>query len=81
MLVENVDLGERFGYDLRITPSGKLGITVTSKGDDSGLYRELSGYWAPQLLYFKAGAYIQDNYGADNEGGRVTFYWLNALHR
>ncbi|MCY1372609.1 Alginate lyase [compost metagenome] len=81
VLVENVDLGERFGYDLRITPSGKLGITVTSKGDDGGLYRELSGYWAPQLLYFKAGAYIQDNYGADNEGGRVTFYWLNALHR
>jgi hypothetical protein len=81
VLVENVDLGERFGYDLRITPSGKLGITVTSKGDDGGLYRELSGYWAPQLLYFKAGAYIQDNYGPDNEGGRVTFYWLNALHR
>ena len=81
VLAENVDLGERFGYDLRITPSGKLGITITSKGDDGGLYRELSGYWAPQLLYFKAGAYIQDNYGPDNEGGRVTFYWLNALHR
>jgi hypothetical protein len=81
VLAENVDLGERFGYDLRITPSGKLGITVTSKDDDGNLYRELSGYWAPQLLYFKAGAYIQDNYGPDNEGGRVTFYWLNALHR
>ncbi|MCY1430476.1 Alginate lyase [compost metagenome] len=81
VLAENVDLGERFGYDLRITPSGKLGITITSKGDDGNLYRELSGYWEPQQLYFKAGAYIQDNYGADNEGGRVTFYWLNSLHR
>jgi hypothetical protein len=81
VLAENVDLGERFGYDLRITPSGKLGITITSKGDDGNLYRELSGYWEPQKLYFKAGAYIQDNYGPDNEGGRVTFYWLNSLHR
>jgi hypothetical protein len=81
VLAENVDLGERFGYDLRITPSGKLGIAITSKGDDGNLYRELSGYWEPQMLYFKAGAYIQDNYGPDNEGGRVTFYWLNSLHR
>ncbi len=81
LLAQNVDLGERFGYDLRITPSGKLGITITSKGDDGGLYRELSGYWAPQQLYFKAGAYIQDNYGPLNEGGRLTFYWLNSLHR
>ena len=29
LLAENVDLGERFGYDLRITPSGKLGIRIT----------------------------------------------------
>lgn len=81
LLPENVDLGERFGYDLRLTPSGRLGITVTSKGDDGGLFRQLSGYWGNQQLYFKAGAYIQDNSGPSNEGGRVTFYWLNGLHR
>ncbi|AYF86156.1 polysaccharide lyase family 7 protein [Pseudomonas sp. JS3066] len=81
VLAENVDLGERFGYDLRLTPTGRLGIVVTSKGDDGNLYRQLSGYWSNQQLYFKAGAYIQDNYGATNEGGRVTFYWLNGLHR
>lgn len=81
VLVEHVDLGERFGYDLRLTPTGRLGITVSSKGDDGGLYRQLSGYWSKQQLYFKAGAYIQDNYGPDNEGGRVTFHWLNSLHR
>ncbi|WP_271408213.1 polysaccharide lyase family 7 protein [Pseudomonas sp. Q1-7] len=81
LLVENVDLGERFGYDLRLTPTGKLGIVVTSQGDNGNLYRQLSGYWSKQQLYFKAGAYIQDNYGASNEGGRVTFYWLNSLHR
>lgn len=81
LLAQNVDLNERFSYDLRVTPSGRLGVTINSKGDDGGLYRELSGYWGPQLLYFKAGAYIQDNYGTDTEGGRVTFYWLNGLHR
>lgn len=81
LLAENVQLNERFSYELRITPSGKLGIRVNSKGDDSSYYRQLSGYWSAQQLYFKAGAYIQDNYGADNEGGRVIFYWLNTLHR
>ena len=62
-------------------------VRVAAVGDfhcgekDGGLYRELSGYWAPQQLYFKAGAYIQDNYGPLHEGGRVTFSWLNSLHR
>jgi hypothetical protein len=32
-------------------------------------------------LYFKAGAYIQDNEGPSDEGGRVTFFHLNSLHR
>ncbi|HBX54448.1 polysaccharide lyase family 7 protein [Pseudomonas sp. UBA2684] len=82
LLAENIQLNERFGYDLRITPSGKLGVSVhSSDGDKGALYRQLSGYWSKQQLYFKAGAYIQDNYGPATEGGRVTFYWLNSLHR
>ncbi|MGH8355487.1 MAG: polysaccharide lyase family 7 protein [Pseudomonas sp.] len=82
LLAENVQLNERFGYDLRITPSGKLGVSVSSSdGDEGALYQELSAYWGEQQLYFKAGAYIQDNYGPSTEGGRVTFYWLNSLHR
>ncbi len=82
LLAENVQLGERFGYHLRVTPSGKLGVAVSSSdGDKGGHYRQLSGYWNPQLLYFKAGAYIQDNYGPSDEGGRVRFFWLNSLHR
>ena len=36
---------------------------------------------SPGDCYFKAGAYIQDNYGPKTEGGRVTFYWLNSVHR
>ncbi|TRX72715.1 polysaccharide lyase family 7 protein [Pseudomonas mangiferae] len=82
VVVDNIKLGERFGYDIRLTPSGKLSIIVSSSERDEGTYsRQLSGYWSKQQLYFKAGAYIQDNDGENNEGGRVTFYWLNMLHR
>jgi len=81
LLAENIQLDERFGYDLRITPSGKLGVSVASSQDQGAFYQQLSGYWGKQQLYFKAGAYIQDNYGPKTEGGRVTFYWLNSVHR
>lgn len=82
LLAENVQLGERFGYGLRITPSGRLGVSVSSSERDTGsFYRQLSSSWRDQYLYFKAGAYIQDNYGEDDEGGRVTFFHLNSLHR
>ncbi|MES2819959.1 MAG: polysaccharide lyase family 7 protein [Pseudomonadota bacterium] len=81
LLAENVELNERFSYELRLTPTGKLGIRVLTDGDDGSHYRQLSGYWGKQHLYFKAGAYIQDNEGPSNEGGRVTFYHLNGLHR
>ncbi|CAD5110186.1 polysaccharide lyase family 7 protein [Zestomonas carbonaria] len=82
LIAENIQLGERFGYDLRLTPTGKLGISVSSSSGDKGShYQPISAYWSKQLLYFKAGAYVQDNDGPDNEGGRVTFYWLNAVHK
>jgi hypothetical protein len=82
LLAENIQLGERFGYDLRVTPSGRIGISVASTdGDNGSLYRQLSSSWSKQYLYFKAGAYIQDNSGPDSEGGRVTFYHLHSLHR
>ncbi|MDX1368719.1 polysaccharide lyase family 7 protein [Pseudomonas sp.] len=82
LLAKNIQLNERFSYKLRITPSGKLGVSViSSDGDNGSLYQQLSGYWSKQQLYFKAGAYIQDNYGPSNEGGRVTFYHLNSQHR
>ncbi|MET1077737.1 MAG: polysaccharide lyase family 7 protein [Pseudomonas sp.] len=81
LLAENVQLGQRFSYELRVTPSGKLGIQVSSKGKESSHYQVLSGYWGKQHLYFKAGAYIQDNYGSSQEGGRVTVYNLTSRHR
>ncbi|HSC82567.1 MAG TPA: polysaccharide lyase family 7 protein [Pseudomonas sp.] len=80
-LVDGVTLNERFSYQLRITRSGHLGIIIYSDDDNGSYYRQLSSSWGLQQLYFKAGAYVQDNYGADSEGGRVTFYHLNTLHR
>jgi hypothetical protein len=82
LLTEHIQLNERFSYTLRITPSGKLGVSVqSSQGDHGSFYQQLSGYWSKQQLNFKAGAYIQDNYGPPNEGGRVTFYHVNTQHR
>ncbi|MNY44530.1 Alginate lyase [compost metagenome] len=82
LLAENIQLNERFSYKMRITPSGKLGVSVqSSEGDKGSHYQQLSAYWSKEQLYFKAGAYIQDNYGPSNEGGRVTFYHVNTQHR
>lgn len=82
LLAENVQLNERFHYELRVTSTGKLGVRVTSSDGDSGaLYQQLSAYWSNQQLYFKAGVYVQDNYGTSTEGGRATFYHLNTQHR
>lgn len=80
-LVEGVTLDERFSYQLRITRSGRLGIRIESDDDNGSYYRQLSSSWGRQQLYFKAGAYVQDNYGAASEGGRATFYHLNTLHQ
>ncbi|HZX52509.1 polysaccharide lyase family 7 protein [Pseudomonas sp. XK-1] len=82
LLAENIQLDERFSYRLRVTSSGMLGVNVeSSEGDRGALYQQLSAYWSNEQLYFKAGAYIQDNYGPPNEGGRVTFYHVNTQHR
>lgn len=81
LLADNVDLNERFSYELRITSTGRMGITVKTKGDNSSIYKQLSSSWGRQLLYYKAGAYIQDNAGYSIEGSRVTFYSINTLHR
>ncbi|MDD0842805.1 polysaccharide lyase family 7 protein [Pseudomonas sp. Gutcm_11s] len=80
-LVNNVTLNERFAYRLRLTASGRLGITVYSDDDNGAYYRQIASSWSRQPLYFKAGAYAQDNYGSSAEGGRATFYHLNSEHR
>lgn len=79
-LVTGITLDERFAYRLRLTASGRLGISVFSDDDNGSYYRQIASSWSHQQLYFKAGAYAQDNAGSRSEGGRATFYHLNAAH-
>ncbi|MDQ3204266.1 MAG: polysaccharide lyase family 7 protein, partial [Pseudomonadota bacterium] len=37
--------------------------------------------WKTKPLYFKAGAYVQDNTGYPTEGGKVTFRMLEIHHK
>ncbi|KSW22588.1 MULTISPECIES: polysaccharide lyase family 7 protein [unclassified Pseudomonas] len=81
-LLNGVQLGERVTYSLRVTSSGNLGIRARSADGAENYYsKALSSTWSKQLLYFKAGAYIADNYGPNDEGARVTFYHINIAHR
>ena len=64
------------------------GITHLSPGGAVGVcaagyqwYTQIRAPWRNKPLYFKAGAYIQDNEGPSDEGGRVTFFHLNSAHR
>jgi hypothetical protein len=46
LLAENIQLNQRFSYELRVTPSGILGGNITSRhGDNGSFYQKLSGYW------------------------------------
>ncbi len=80
VLATDVTLDERFAYRLRLTASGRLGVTIHSDDDNGSYYRQIASSWRQQQLYFKAGAYAQDNSGSSSEGGRATFYHLNTAH-
>lgn len=81
LLVDNVQPGDRFGYQARLTTDGQLRVvSSTSDGDFGKLAADVSP-WKQQSLFFKAGAYVGDNSGSDSEGGQVTFHWLNTAHR
>lgn len=73
----DIDLNEPLKYSIHLTPSGTLGLTV----NDKKWRARLDKGWATHLLYFKAGAYPQDNSGYETEAGSATFYRLKAEHR
>ncbi|QJP10518.1 polysaccharide lyase family 7 protein [Pseudomonas multiresinivorans] len=81
-LIDNIALDQTFNYSLRVTSVGNLAIRVETSDGRANYYRKiLSTTWSKQLLYFKAGAYINDNYGNSSEGARVTVFHLNMAHR
>lgn len=75
-LAENVPLAKNFTYVINLTPGGTLNIKAAS-GQWS---RQISTTWRDKPLYFKAGAYVQDNTGNSAEGGQVTFSKLDIDH-
>ncbi|VFT26098.1 lyase [Pseudomonas aeruginosa] len=79
-ILEQVRLGERFNYSLRVTSSGELAVRARSQdGEEDAYYQTLGSAWNDQLLYFKAGAYVNDNAG--DSGRRQPRDHLPPEHR
>lgn len=65
-----IPLGTSFSYIISLTKAGVLSVIV------NGVVKVLETVnhaWAAQGLYFKAGAYCQDNVGTATEGAKVVF--------
>lgn len=75
-IAENIPLGKSFTYVINLTPDGTLKI----KGANKLWARDISATWRTKPLYFKAGAYVQDNTGNSKEGAQVTFSKLDIDH-
>jgi hypothetical protein len=76
-LASGISLNQELKYSIHLTPNGTLGIIVNSAKWSA----RLNQGWATHLLYFKAGAYPQDNSGYETEAGSATFYNLKVEHR
>lgn len=63
-------------YVIHLNKAGLLSVDAAN-----GQWNERIGAaWGKQPLYFKAGAYVQDNSGNSKEGARVTFAKLDIDH-
>ena len=80
---DGIALDEKFSYEINtvgnlltvtLMRSGKADIVETVDMSNSGY--DVGG----QYMYFKAGAYIQDNTGDDNDYAQVTYYELSNEH-
>lgn len=80
-LLEKVPLGQRFTYSATVDDKGVMSVTAAYKAANGSYSAPIDKSWRKQQLYFKAGAYVQDNKGSREEGGRVSFYYLKAVHR
>ena len=65
-----------FSYLIHLSPGGALGVSAAGYQWDT----DIGAAWRDKPLYFKAGAYVQDNTGYTSEGGQVTFSKLDIDH-
>lgn len=74
----DVGLDKDFDYEIRLQ-DGLLSVSVNGATQTVNVF-EKDPEWAGQSLYFKAGAYVQDNEGPASEGARVSFSKLTVSH-
>lgn len=75
-IATGVPLNQNFSYMIHLSPKGALGISAAG----NNWRTTVDPSWKTQPLYFKAGAYVQDNTGYPTEGGKVTFRMLEIHH-
>lgn len=73
-----IGLDKDFDYEIKLQ-DGLLLVSVNGTVQTVNLF-EKSPDWAKQTLYFKVGAYTQDNEGPATEGARVSFSKLKVTH-
>jgi hypothetical protein len=72
----SVSLNQKFTYALQTGPNLTLVATLNGKSTTF----PLDSSFANVGLYFKAGAYDQQNTGPSTEGGQSAFYALSVTH-
>jgi hypothetical protein len=75
-IATGVPLNSNFSYQIHLSPKGALGISAVGYNWRT----TIDPSWKTKPLYFKAGAYVQDNTGYPTEGGKVTFKMLEIQH-
>lgn len=75
-IATGVPLDRDFSYQIHLSPKGALGISAAG----NNWRTTIDPSWKTKPLYFKAGAYVQDNTGYPTEGARVTFRMLEIQH-
>lgn len=78
LTLTDVGVEKDFDYEIRLQ-DGLLSVSVNGATKTVNVF-EKDPEWASQSLYFKAGAYVQDNEGPASEGARVSFSKLMVSH-
>jgi poly(beta-D-mannuronate) lyase len=80
---DGIALQEKFSYTIK-TVNNQLTVTISREGKEDVTHvldMSNSGYdKGGQYMYFKAGVYIQDNTGEDDDFAQATFYNLEKSH-
>ena len=76
-----VPMNQSFSYTIRLTPAGTLAVDTKVNALSQRWTTKLDPTWGAQTMYFKAGAYVQDNVGVNSEAGAVQFSKLLIQHR